>query len=484
MNHKMIFYTLGQILKLEAALLALPLVVSLIYQENQILAFLIPMLAVATLGILLTIKKPEQKNLFAKEGFVIVGLSWIVLSLFGCLPFIISGSIPNFIDALFETISGFTTTGSTILSGDRIEGLTKGIAFWRSFTHWIGGMGVLVFVLAILPNTDGKSIHILRAESTGPKIGKIVSKIRITARILYLIYIAISLTEIIFLVCGDMNLYESIVYTFSTAGTGGFATKGASLAAYSSYSQIVVGIFMLIFGMNFNMFYLLLLGDFKSVLKNEELRWYLGVVITATIIITVNVFYAYDNVTPIGTTIRDSFFTVSSIITTTGFCTANFDLWPALSKTIIIILMFIGAMAGSTGGGIKVSRVVILLKSFRREVKRLLHPNSVEAIKLEGKSLDESIVKGVNSYLIAIIIIFLFGVLLISIDGESLITNISAMAACLNNVGPGLDKVGPIGNYSIFSGFSKVVLSLSMLAGRLEIYPILMLFNPRTYRVI
>lgn len=483
MNHRMIFYTLGQILKLEAALLLLPLVVSLIYHENQFLPFLIPSVSLVILGLILTFKKPVKQNFYAKEGFVLVGLSWIVLSLFGCLPFVISGSIPNFINALFETISGFTTTGATILDGEGIEGLTKGMAFWRSFTHWIGGMGVLVFVLAILPSADGKSIHILRAESPGPQVGKLVSKIRITARILYLIYIAISILEIIFLVCGEMTPYEAIVYTFSTAGTGGFATKGASLGAYSAYSQIVVGIFMLIFGTNFNIFFLLLLGNIKSVLKCEELRWYLSIVVLSTVVITLNVFYSYDRITPIGTTIRDAFFTVSSIMTTTGFCTANFDLWPALSKLIILCLMVVGAMAGSTGGGLKVSRITILFKSFRREIRRLIHPNSVEAIRVDGKIVDESVVKGVNNYLVAYIFIMMFGTLLVSIDGFSVVTNISAMAACLNNVGPGLDVVGPIGNYAGFSWFSKIVLSMSMLIGRLEIYPILMLFNRHTYRV-
>lgn len=482
MNHKMIFYTLGQILKLEAALLVLPFAVSLIYGEFEILAFVIPIAISVGLGFLLTIKKPATTNFYAKDGFVIVGLSWIVLSVIGCLPFIISGAIPKFFDALFETISGFTTTGATILDGTRIEGLTHGMAFWRCFTHWIGGMGVLVFVLAILPNADGKSIHILRAESPGPQVGKLVSKIRITARILYLIYIAITVTEIIFLVCGDMNLFEAIVHTFSTAGTGGFSTKADSIGAFSAYSQVVIGIFMLLFGMNFNLFYLLLLGNIKSVLKNEELRWYLGIAIAATIIVTFNVFYGYDRITPIGETIRNAFFSVSSIMTTTGFCTANYDLWPTLSKSILIVLMFIGSMAGSTGGGLKVSRIVILFKSFKREIKKLLHPNIVEPVKVDGKGIDDGVVKAVNSYFVAIIVIFLLACLLISIDGFSIATNITAVAACLNNVGPGLEMVGPIGNYSAFSIFSKIVLSLSMLVGRLEVYPILMLFNPRTYR--
>lgn len=483
MNYKMIFYTLGQILKLEAALLVLPLAVSLIYRENQILAFIIPMAALLVMGFALTIKKPAKNNFYAKEGFVLVGLSWIVLSIFGCLPFVISGAIPHFINALFETTSGFTTTGATILDGNGIESLTKGIAFWRSFTHWIGGMGVLVFVLAILPNADGKTIHILRAESPGPQVGKLVSKIKITARILYLIYIAITALEIIMLSFGDMTFYEAVVHTFSTAGTGGFSTKADSIASFSNYTQIVIGIFMLIFGMNFNIFYLLLLGNFKAVFKNEELRWYLGIVITATIIITINVFYAYDRITPIGDVIREAFFSVSSIMTTTGFCTADFDLWPTLSKIILLILMAIGSMAGSTGGGLKVSRIVILLKSFKREIKKLLHPNIVEPVKVDGKGIDEGVVKGVNSYFVAVIVIFLLATLLVSIDGYSMVTNVSAVIACLNNVGPGLDMVGPVGNYGAFSFFSKIVLSLSMLVGRLEIYPILMLFNPRTYRL-
>ncbi len=479
MNYKMIFHTIGQILKVEAALLVLPLVVSLIYRENTYWAFLIPIALLLIIGFLCTIKKPAKDNIFAREGFVIVGLSWIIMSLFGALPFMISGEIPNFFDAIFETVSGFTTTGASVLSD--VEALSKGMLFWRSFTHWIGGMGVLVFVLAVLPNSDGKSIYLLKAESPGPQVGKLVSKVRFTARILYCIYVVLTLIQIIFLVCGDMNFFDSVLHAFGTAGTGGFGIKNDSVAGYSAYSQIVIGIFMVIFGINFNIFYLALIGNIKQVFKNEELRWYIGIIVVATLLITFNVFYQYDYITSFGTTLRAAFFQVSSIITTTGFTTVDYDLWPALSKTILIFLMFIGASAGSTGGGLKVSRFIILIKSIGREIKNLLHPRSVTTIRFEGKSLDEGITKSVNVYFVTLITIFFACVLLVSFDGFSFETNFSAVAACLNNIGPGLGSVGPTANFGIYSYFSKVVLTLSMLIGRLEIFPILMLFSPRTY---
>lgn len=476
MNFKMVFYTIGNILKIEALLLMLPLIVSLIYGEGTYLSFLIPICLLLLVGFLLAIKKPKKTIIYAREGFVIVGASWIIMSLFGALPFTLSGEIPNFIDAIFETVSGFTTTGATILK--EIEPLSYSILFWRSFTHWIGGMGVLVFVLAVLPNTNGDSIHLLRAESPGPQVGKIVSKVRFTARILYCIYVAMTLIQMIFLVCGEMNLYEAIVHSFSTAGTGGFGIKNDSIASYSAYSQIIITIFMILFGINFNMFYLLLLGNIKSVLKNEELRWYLGIIVVATIIITINIVSLVGNV---GTAILESAFQVSSIMTTTGFVTADYEMWPALSQSILVLLIFIGASAGSTGGGLKVSRIVIFIKSIKREIKILLHPKSVSSIKFEGKPLDENVVKGTNVYFLVYIIIFVVAMLIISVDNLSFATNFTAIATCINNVGPGLDLIGPTDNFSCFSNFSKLVLSMTMLIGRLEIFPILMLFNYKTY---
>lgn len=460
----------------EALLLLLPLFVSLGYKEASALSFVLTIGILLITSIILVFKKPQNTKIYAKEGFVIVGLSWIVMSLFGALPFFISGEIPNYIDALFETISGFTTTGASILTN--VETMGKGMLFWRSFTHWIGGMGVLVFVLAILPNSE-TSMHLLRAESPGPQVGKLVSKVKFTARILYGIYIVMTLIQIIFLICGGMPLFDSIVNSFATAGTGGFGIKNDSIGGYSVYSQVVIGIFMLLFGINFNIFYLFLIKEAKQALKSEELRWYLGIVFASVIIIALNI---YSSVGSFQVALKDSFFQVSSIITTTGFATTNFDLWPTLSKTILVILMFVGACAGSTGGGIKVSRIVILFKSIKREIKNLLHPKSISVIRFEQKPLDEVVVRSVTNYFALILMLFVVALLIVSIDGFSFLTNFSAVAACINNIGPGLDIVGPIGNYSSFSYLSKIVLSLSMLIGRLEIFPILMLFNPSTWK--
>ena len=476
MNYKMVFYTIGQLLKIEALLMILPLIVSIIYQENTYGYFLVAIIALLLLGFLLSIKKPKKTIIYAREGFVIVGAAWIIMSFFGALPFTLSGEIPNYIDAIFETVSGFTTTGATILNN--VEALTKGMLFWRSFTHWIGGMGVLVFVLAVLPNTDGDSIHILRAESPGPQVGKIVSKVRFTARILYCIYVAMTLLQMIFLVCGEMNLYEAIVHSFSTAGTGGFGIKNDSIASYSTYSQIVITAFMILFGVNFNMFYLLLLGNFKAVLKNEELKWYFGIILVSTVVITINIISIVGNA---GKSILQAIFQVSAIITTTGFATADFETWPALSQSILLVLLFMGASAGSTGGGLKVSRIMIIIKSIKREVKKLLHPKSVSSVKIEGKPLNDEVVRGTQVYFLTYIVIMVAGILLISVDNFDFATNFTAIATCINNVGPGLGLVGPTDNFGCFSLFSKTILSMVMLIGRLEIYPILMLLNYKTY---
>ncbi len=478
MNYKIIIRILGRILFLEGLLLIIPLIVSLVYKENIYLSFLIPIIFLLILGFSLSMVKTDNRNFYAKEGFVIVGLSWILMSIFGAFPFFISQEIPSYVDALFETVSGFTTTGATILSN--VESLSKGMNFWRCFTHWIGGMGVLVFILAILPSSEGQNIHLLKAESTGPQVGKLVSKVRFTARILYLIYFALTLVEIILLLLGGRSLYDSICTSFATAGTGGFGLYNDSIASFNLYCQIVIGIFMLIFGVNFNIYYLLLIGKVKQALKSEELRWYLGIVTFSIVSIAINLVLTLDY--SIENAVNQSFFQVSSIITTTGFSNCDFNLWPSFSKFILFILMFIGACAGSTGGGIKISRIVILFKSLKREVNRLIHPNIVSHIKFEGETVDENVIKGVNSYFALLVFLFISTFVLISFDGKDLATNFTAAAACINNIGPGLTTiVGPMGNFSSFSVFSKIILSLSMLIGRLEIYPIIMLFIPKVW---
>lgn len=482
MNFKIIFKTLGQLLKVEAILLLLPIIVSFIYKENTYLCFIIPSAICYVLGILLSLIPIKRKNFYAKEGFVLVGLSWIVMSLFGCLPFIISNRIPSFFDAFFETVSGFTTTGASIITNidDWYEG-SKSLLFWRSFTHWIGGMGVLVFVLAILPNSDGQNIFILKAETTGPQVGKLVSKIKVTARILYLIYFFMTIIEIVFL-CFDMSLFDSIVHSLATAGTGGFAIRSNSVGYYSPYCQIVIAIFMFLFGINFNIFYLLLVKKIKQVLKSEEVWWYIGIVSISTILIAFNLHFASNMYSNFLLALKDSFFQVSSIITTTGFATIDFTFWPEFSQFILFLLMFIGGCAGSTAGGIKVSRIAILFKSLSREFKKIFHPNCVTNIKFEGTTLEENVVKGVSNYFVLIIVILFSGTLFLSLSNFDFQTNFTAMASCLNNIGPGFGKIiGPMGNFSSYNWLSKLILTFAMLIGRLEIYPILILFNPKIY---
>ena len=415
----------------------------------------------------------------AKEGMVLVGLSWIIVSLFGCLPFVISKQIPNFVDAFFETVSGFTTTGASILID--IEGdLTHSMLFWRSFTHWIGGMGVLVFILAILPSSDGHNIFILKAESTGPQVGKLVSKVKVTARILYLIYLVFTVLEIIMLLIGKMPLFDAIVNSLSTAGTGGFGIKNDSVASYSTYCQMVIAIFMFLFGINFNIFYFIIIGKISQALKSEELKIYISIIVIATITITLNLMLSLDMALSVA--LKDSFFQVSSFLTSTGFVSTNYDLWPELSKMILVILMFIGACAGSTGGGMKVSRFVILAKSVKREIKKIVHPNSVSNIRFEKTTLDEKVVKGVSNYFTVLLCIFVVGIIIISANGFDFETTITSVVACLNNTGPGFGKIiGATGNYADFSILSKLSLSALMLIGRLEIYPLLILFSPKVW---
>ncbi|MBR0026597.1 MAG: TrkH family potassium uptake protein [Clostridia bacterium] len=478
MNYKMVFYILGRILLVEAVLMALPALCGLIYGESSILWFGVTMVILAAIGIPLSMKKPKNTVIYAKEGFVVVGLAWITMSLFGALPFTLSGAIPNYIDALFETISGFTTTGSTILT--EIEHIDRGILFWRSFTHWIGGMGVLVFVLAILPMSNEHSMHLMRAEVPGHTVGKLVPKIRSTAKILYGIYIALSVLEIILLLLGGLSLYDAVTHTFATAGTGGFSVKNASVGFYNSaYVDGVISVFMLLFGIDFTLFYLLLLGNIRTVLKSGELKLYLGIVAAATIVITLNIMPMYDGIL---NEFRYAFFQVSSVITTTGFITADFSKWPQFSQMILILLMFVGACAGSTGGGMKVSRVMIMFKGLAREIRRLLHPRAVEVIRINGNTLPSATVRGVNTFLLTYVALMLISALLISVDGFDFTTNVTAAITTLGNVGPGLGVVYPAGNFSEFSWFSKIVLSFNMLLGRLEIFPLIVLFSPRTWR--
>lgn len=477
MNRRMVLYTVGTVIKIEAVLMLLPTVCALIYKESCVKALLISVAASLAAGFALTlISRPGNKVIYSREGFITVALAWLALSFFGALPFYISGEIPRFIDAFFETVSGFTTTGASILPN--VEAMSKGLLFWRSFTHWVGGMGVLVFIMAIIPALSDRNIHLLRAEVPGPIVGKLVPRMRQTTRILYIIYIALTLVEIFLLLIGDMPLFEALVHAFGTAGTGGFGAKADSIASYSPYLQWVITVFMLLFGINFNVFYLIILGKFRSAFKSTELWAYLGIVAVSTAAITVNILPMTES---LSVSLRDAAFQVSSIITTTGYATADFDKWPELSKTILLALMFIGACAGSTGGGIKVSRIVILAKSVKREIKKLLHPRSVSVLRFEGKKLEEQTVSSVSSYLAVYIFFFAGILLLLSFENQSLETNFSAAAACFNNIGPGFAAVGPTQNFDIYSPFSKFILSLAMLFGRLEIYPLFIAFSPSTW---
>ena len=452
----------------------LPMLVSIVYLEKCWAAFLIAILAALGVGMLFTaVFGKNEEMMFAKEGFAIVAFAWIIMSLVGALPFYISREIPSFIDAFFETVSGFTTTGSSILTD--VESMSRGLLFWRSFTHWIGGMGVLVFVMAIFPQESGRSIHIMRAEMPGPIVGKLVPKARDTAKILYLIYMVMTFVEIVLLICGGMPLFDSIVHSFGTAGTGGFGIKADSIAGYSSYCKWVIAIFMMLFGINFNLYYLLLIKRFRAALKSVELWWYIGIMVGASVFIGVNIYSFYNN---FADTALEAFFQVSSVMTTTGYATANFDLWPSFSKTVLVMIMFIGACAGSTGGGIKVSRFIIAIKSIRRDIKKMIHPRAVASVKFEGKKLDDATVNGVGVYFVIYFVLFFALLLLVSLDGFDFETNFTAVAATYNNIGPGLAGVGPTQSFAAFSDFSKIVLSVAMLLGRLEIFPILLVFTP------
>ena len=482
MNYKMIGRFLAQILTIEAVFLLPPLIISLFYAESAaVFGFLI------TLGILLVVVallhmtcRGAPSAFQAKEGLVCVGISWIALSLLGCLPFYFSREIPSFIDAFFEIVSGFTTTGASILP--EVESLSWGILYWRSFSHWLGGMGVLVFLLAFAPSGgkgQGFTMHLLRAESPGPDVGKLVPKMRKTAMILYILYIALTVLDIVFLVIGKMPLLEAVCTAFGTAGTGGFGVKNDSLAGYSPYIQNVTTVFMALFGINFSCYYLILLRQFRNVFKDEELRLYLGILAGSILLITLNLRGYYSS---FGETLRHAAFQVSSIITTTGFATTDFGQWPIFSQSILLVLMLVGACAGSTGGGLKCARLLLLLKSLRRNIHQVLHHRRVQGVRVNGQVTDEKVLENANAYLSAYVIIIFLSFLVISLDGFSVGTNFSAVLACFNNIGPGLEAVGPTCNYAGYSVLSKLVLIMDMLAGRLEIFPILVLFSRSTWK--
>jgi trk system potassium uptake protein TrkH len=477
MNYSVIVYILGWIFNIEAATMTLPCLVALIKQESQGFGFLIVMLVSAVIGICLTVKKPSNMKFYVREGFVTVALSWILMSVVGCLPFVINGDIPSFTDALFETVSGFTTTGASILSN--VEGLSKCSMFWRSFTHWIGGMGVLVFILAVIPMAGGTRMNLMKAESPGPSVGKLVPKVRQTAMILYIIYIVMTVIEIIFLMAGHMSFFESVTTAFGTAGTGGFGTRNDSMMSMSPYIQWVVTIFMILFGVNFSVYFLLIMRKFDSVLKHEELRAYLIIIAVSAVILFIDL----RNIFTDGwERIRQALFQIGSVMTTTGFSSCDFDLWPETSKTVLVFLMFIGACAGSTGGGVKVSRIIIGVKAVLKEITSYIHPRSVKKVKMDGKLIEHEVVRSTNVYFMAYMVIFAISVLLISFENNSMVTNFTAVLATINNIGPGLDGVGPTQNFGGFTPFSKYVLMFDMLAGRLELFPMIMILCPGIWK--
>ncbi len=478
MNYRMLGYLFGVLLTIEAALLLFPLLTAAVLGES-VLPFLYTMAILLGVAIPLILLRPRNdRRFYAREGFVCAAGSWILLSLFGALPFVFSGAIPHYVDAFFETVSGFTTTGSTILR--EIESLPRGVLLWRSLTHWVGGMGVLVFMLAILPADNSRAMHLLRAEVPGPTKGKLVPKLRETALILYGIYIALTVLEVIALLVTGMPFYDSLVSAMATAGTGGFSVMNTSIMAYGNpAAEWIIAVFMLMFGINFNLFFFLLIGKLRDVLKNEELRVYLLIVVAATAVVLIDTYSLFES---FGEGIRTAFFQVASVVSTTGFVTADFNTWPMLSKMVLLLLMFLGASAGSTAGGMKISRAVILFKNAGRELRHILRPRSVNVTRLDGVALPEETVRSTSNYLVLYVLTFLAGALLISVDGTSLETTLTASLTCLSNVGPGLGAVGPMGNFADFSYFSKVVLSLEMLVGRLEIFPILIFFAPSTWK--
>lgn len=478
MNRRMVFYTVGHIATVEAALLLLPALVSLIYLEKSGLSFLITAALSLTVGLaFILFFKPKSRMIYAKEGFAIVAYAWLLMSAIGALPFVIGGAIPSYVDAFFETVSGFTTTGASILTN--VEALDNCMLFWRSFTHWIGGMGVLVLVTAVVPNIADRSLNILKAEMPGPTVGKLVPRSRDTAKILYWIYFGMTFILTVLLIVGGMPVFDSIVHAFGTAGTGGFGIKADSIASYSPYLQWVITIFMFLFAINFNLYYLILIGKFRAVFKSDELSFFILLVLSSIGVIAVNILPAYASFSE---ALRASAFQVCSIVSTTGYATADFNLWPGLSKAILLILMFVGGCAGSTGGGLKAVRVVILIKSIKKELKKLLHPRSVKSVMSEGKKLDDETLSGVTSYFAVYTLCIMVVFLLLSFEPFGFETNFTASVACFNNIGPGLADVGPAASFAQYSDFSKIVLSFAMLLGRLEVFPLLLGLNPLIWK--
>ncbi len=476
MNYKIIRNIIGWVLVIEAAFMAPACLVALVYRERAGISLLLCALLCLLCGWLLTRKKLTDKSMYAREGFVVVALCWIVLSMFGALPFVMAGAIPSYIDALFETVSGFTTTGSSILT--EVESMPHCLLFWRSFTHWIGGMGVLVFLMALLPLAGGTNMYMMKAESPGPSVGKLVPKVKSTAVLLYKMYLVLSIAQLFFLLIGGMPMFDALTTVFGTAGTGGFGVRNDSIGGYSTYLQVVVTVFMILFGVNFNAYYFFACRKPKEAFKMSEVRVYLGIIFTSIVLITVNITGMFESVAK---AFQQAAFQVGSIITTTGFATADFNQWPSFSKTILVMLMFIGACAGSTGGGMKVSRVIILFKSIAKELDVVVHPHHVRKVKLDGRVVEHAVIRSVNVFLASYVIVFALSVLLISLDNFDFTTNFTAVAATINNIGPGLEIVGPTGNFSTFSNFSKLILTFDMLVGRLELFPMLVLFARRTW---
>ncbi|MBQ7777372.1 MAG: TrkH family potassium uptake protein [Oscillibacter sp.] len=477
MNNRMIAYVIGRSLLAEALLLLVPLLAAALYGE-ALSPYLIPMALLLALGALMTVRKPKNTSFYARDGLAIAALVWIFMSAFGALPFVLSGDIPHYIDAFFETVSGFTTTGATILTA--VEPLTRAGLLWRSFTHWVGGMGVLVFVMALLPMSDGHGMHMLRAEMPGPTASKLVSRMSDTAKILYVIYFVMTVILIVLLLLGGMPLFDTLIHAFGTAGTGGFSCRNISVGAYDNlYFEIVIGVFMLLFGINFNLYYFLLIRRFRDVFRSEEMWAYVGIVTASTLAIAVNISQMYGG---FATGLRHAFFQVSTIITTTGYASTDFNTWPAFSKTILVLLMFIGGCAGSTAGGMKVARVVMWTKSSYHDMRKMIHPNAVTTVRFEGKPLGEKNVHGVYLYMTVYMLVFAVSCLLLSLDGMDLVTTFTSVTTCFNNVGPGLEVVGPMGNFSSYSAWAKALLSFDMLAGRLELFPMLLLFAPSIWK--
>ena len=478
MNYAMIAYIVGAVLRIEGVLLLGPCAAALYFSENVGWYYLCVAAFCELCGWLLVMLRPKDQVFYLKEGCVATALSWLALSFFGGLPMYISGQIPHFIDAMFESASGFTTTGATVCQS--VEALAKATLLWRSMTHWIGGMGILVFLLAIVPLSGGSNMNIMRAESPGPSVGKLVPKVRHTARILYVIYIGLTLLEIILLIAGGMSLFDSVNHSMATAGTGGFGVRNDSIASYTPYLQWVITVFMIVFGVNFNFYDLILFRQFRKALGMEEVRNFILIILASIFF----VFLSIRSIYGVSDGLRHAAFQVGSIISTTGFTTADFDAWPQVARTILVLLMFIGSCAGSTGGGLKVSRVTIAAKTVKKELTAYLHPKSIKKIRFEGKPVEHEVVRSINVYFITFLLLFTGSVLLVSINGYDLETNLTAVAATINNVGPGLAKVGPTVNFGHFSIFTKCVLIFDMIAGRLELFPLLMLFHPGIWKEV